>query len=466
MHTDNSTLQAARSLWLAAARFRSRRERNMRYTFGDQWSDLIPDATGHPVREGDYAAHSGAHPITNNLIRPLVKTIVGRYRASRAESYDHVPFAQANALPELDARMLEEYLISGAAVQRIAPTPQGEAVVDNVSPNHFFVNRLRDPRGRDATILGMLHDMTLPELLNRFAGDSAARAREIARCYQRADDACCFSQFGAASEAQAAQFDAAPDGFCRVIEVWTLDAAPVLACADPKHHAVYDLPVSAASQVNAANRRRTSKAQPPISAAFAMPTHWHCRWLTPDGHVLDDYASPLPFGQHPFAFKFYPLTDGAVHPFVDDLIEQQRAVNRLVTLTDHMMSTSAKGVLLFPEECLSDDMPWSEVSERWSRCDGVIPIRAYAGALPQQVNAGCFQSGVAEVLATQLQLFRLTSGVPPVLMGQEQTSSRGAGMYEQQIDAADTSLRDLMDSFASLIARRDAALRAIADSKI
>lgn len=96
----------------------------------------------------------------------------------------------------------------------------------------------------------------------------------------------------------------------------------------------------------------------------------------------------------------------------------------------------------------------------------MIPIRAYAGALPQQVNAGCFQSGVAEVLATQLQLFRLTSGVPPVLMGQEQTSSRGAGMYEQQIDAADTSLRDLMDSFASLIARRDAALRAIADSKI
>lgn len=464
MQTDIHTLRAARALWQAAARFRQRRERNMRYTFGDQWSDLVPDGTGRPVREGDYAAHSGAHPITNNLIRPLVKTIVGRYRASRADTYASVPFSAENALPELDARMLEEYLISGAAVQRVSPAPGGGATVDNVSPDHFFVNRLRDPRGRDATILGMLHDMTLPEVLNRFASEDASRAAEIARCYAP-ERAAGVSEFGAASQAQPAQFSEAPFGFCRVLEVWTLDAVPLLACADAGRGTTFDLSPAAAPQVRAANCRRARRGQPAISAAFAMPTHWHCRWLTPKGHVLASHPSALPGGAHPFAFKFYPLTDGAVHPFVDDLIEQQRAVNRLVTLTDHMMATSAKGVLLFPEECRCAEMPWDEIAQRWASCDGVIPIRTLSGAMPQQVTAGNFQSGVAEVLSTQLQLFRMASGVPPVLMGQEQTAARGSGMYEQQVEAADTALRDLMDSFASLVARRDAALRAISGSQ-
>lgn len=73
--------------------------------------------------------------------------------------------------------------------------------------------------------------------------------------------------------------------------------------------------------------------------------------------------------------KFYPLTDGEIHPFVEDVIDQQKYVNRLITLIDNVMGTSAKGVLLFPEDQLSDGTSWADIKAMWASYDGVIPYR-------------------------------------------------------------------------------------------
>lgn len=437
MHTDITTLQAVNHAFAAMSALRANRDRNLRYTFGDQWSDLIPDTLGNPVREGDYAAASGAHPITNNLIRPLVKTIVGRYRTDHASDYTGNPVAVDNSLGELDARMLEEYLISGCAVQRIHPEERPDRTgiwVDNVSPAQFFVNPHSDPRGSDVSLVGMHHSLSLHDILKRFAHGRKDKVQEIAQaCYQT---------------------ETIESGLYPVIEVWTLDSAPLLACHDEATGSIFDIPASEARALNAENASRKTRNTPPIRASWFAPRHWHCRWLTPTGAVLDSYPSPFAHGSHPFVFKLYPLTDGRVHPFVDDLIEQQRAINRMVTLTDHMMSASAKGVLLFPIEAKLPDMKWEEITSRWSACDGVIPIRS-TGMLPQQMSASNFQGGVAQVLATQLELFRLTSGVSAILTGQDVSASRGATMYEHQVANSVVAIADLLESFASLIAMRN-----------
>lgn len=445
LKTDTLTLAAVQQAVSAMSPLLSNRGRNMRYTFGDQWSDLVPDSTGRPVREGDYAAGAGAHPITNNLIRPLVKTIVGRYRTDRAEYYKKTPLGAENSLAELDARMLEEYLISGCAVQRIHPEERPERTgvwVDNVSPAQFFVNRHYDPRGTDVTLVGMRHKMTLNDILNRFARGSRDRVTDIVQAY-------------AGTETDSVS------GLYSVLEVWTIDSAPMLACHDEDEGTVYDLPAAEAKAVTVENISRRKRKLRGIRATWYAPTHWHCRWLAPGGEVLDHYPSPFVHGSHPFAFKLYPLTDGKVHPFVEDLIEQQRAINRMVTLTDHMMATSAKGVLLFPVDAKMPDMKWEDITARWSACDGVIPIRQSA-EMPRQMTAGNFSSGVGEVLATQLELFRLTSGVSAVLTGQEVSASRGASMYEQQVSNSVAAIADLLESFASLIELRNRKITATA----
>ncbi|MBD4337832.1 hypothetical protein GUH15_17580, partial [Xanthomonas citri pv. citri] len=78
---------------------------------------------------GEYSRVCGRTPQTNNIIRQLVKTIVGRFRAMLREDVaprtpsggmmsqqEMAETRRINALDEIDARMLEEFLISGCAI--------------------------------------------------------------------------------------------------------------------------------------------------------------------------------------------------------------------------------------------------------------------------------------------------------------------------------------------------------------
>lgn len=75
MHSTNPRLLAAAcSAWQAAAAFRERRSRFKNFTYGDQWGDLTLDADRRLRREDDVLLDSGRRPVTNNLIRQMVKT--------------------------------------------------------------------------------------------------------------------------------------------------------------------------------------------------------------------------------------------------------------------------------------------------------------------------------------------------------------------------------------------------------
>ena len=100
--TNLQVLTAARDAWLAASSFRQRRDRYKRYTYGDQWSDPAVDHRAHPVAEAELLSRDGRKPLTNNLIRQIVKIVIGRYRtASRDDgrySDDSRAFVSDNQL--------------------------------------------------------------------------------------------------------------------------------------------------------------------------------------------------------------------------------------------------------------------------------------------------------------------------------------------------------------------------------
>ncbi|MDE6161039.1 MAG: hypothetical protein K2F77_05220 [Muribaculaceae bacterium] len=426
-HENELILAAARDAWLAAAPLRRQRLRCKRYTYGDQWHDAMP---GHPA-EGDLARLAGRRPLTNNLIRQLVKTVVGRFRAMAEERKTYVapPGSDVvrNQLAEIDSRMLEEFLISGVAVQRVVSERrmQGAGVwVDNVSPERFFTNAFRDPRGFDIEMAGMLHDMSPAELLARFAGADAHKAERLRRIYS-ADDIAAPGYTAATVDF----FTPAP-GRWRAIEVWTLDA------------------------VTPRRERAARKTATPTRAAAQFV--WQCRWLAPDGTMLASYPSPFAHGMHPFAVKYYPLTDGEVHPFVADLLDQQRCINRLITMIDHIMNCSAKGVLLYPVDQLVEGMTWEQVADTWSATDGIIPIARSDRPLPQQIAAGGGADGAYRLLSLQMKLFDDISGVGAALTGHDTSgAAKGANMYEAQVRNATIALYDLFLSFDAFRQQRD-----------
>lgn len=416
-------LACAHRAWQAGGSFRSCRDRYKRYTYGDQWSDPVT-WEGTTVPECEAILRSGRRPMVNNLIRQLVKSVVGHFRTRSSEQELYTAdtisaHAKRNALPELDSRLLEEFLISGCAVQRVVSEKRfngKEVWVDNVDPRTFFVNSFRDPRGRDIDLIGMLHDMTFPEVVNRFARGSKGRAELFRRIYDPSASPAEGDEFFQATGTGVDFYSCADPGRCRVIEIWTLDSRPRKGGVD--HDFV-----------------------------------WHARFLAPDGTLLGEYDSPYRHRSHPFVIKLYPLTDGEIHSFVEDVIEQQRFINRLIVQIDHIMSCSAKGVLLFPVDQLVNGASWEDVANKWAQCDSLIPITGN-GELPRQVVSNTANNGAYQLLQLELNLFEKTSGVGDALMGRL-SGNQGAELYENQVRNATIALADIFESYLSFINSRN-----------
>ena len=435
---DSPYMAAAYDAWLAARDFRRRRERFKRYTYGDQWSDVVEDHQGFSVKESDLLRQRGCKPLTNNMIRQMVKTVIGRYRSTsadsgtyRADTPDRAYIAD-NSLLELDCRMLEEFLISGCAIQRVSLEWRcgvRRLWIDNVDPRCFFVNSFRDPRGNDIELIGMAHDLTFPEILSRFAGANLEKVAYLSNLYgvTAGDRFISAGKIIGSTDTAFNDFLTAPPGRCRVIEVWSVEC----------------------------RKKRYTDKDNPDRKCHRLNFVWRCRWFAPNGKMLTSYDSPYAHGSHPFALKFYPLTDGEVHSFVEDVIDQQRCINRKTVLSDHIIGSSAKGVLLFPQNQKPKNVEWEDIAEAWARTDGVIPITGLAPTLPTQVVTPTKDIGAYELLSLQMKLFNNISGVSDVIAGRNIPASTGEAVYESQLQNSAVALADLLETFADFRSARD-----------
>ena len=152
---------------------------------------------------------------------------------------------------------------------------------------------------------------------------------------------------------------------------------------------------------------------------------------------------------HPFVINLYPLTDGEVHSFVEDIIDQQKYINRLITLIDHVMGSSAKGVLLFPDSALPEGFTWQDMKRIWRSTDGILPYaEGCCTNLPQQIASNNTNIGAYELLSLQMRLVEEISGMGSVLQGNAASGTRqGAQLYERQVENATIALADIFETF-------------------
>jgi hypothetical protein len=489
-----SILRQSAAYWVAMASFRKQRERCKRYTYGDQWHDRIC-VDGQWMREEDYIRQQGNEPLKNNLIRRLVRNVIGLYRQQHTASLS--PQAEPSSSPslgggqgevslspslgggqgeviggqgealEVSARTLEEFLISGLAVLRQSwGTRRGitGCWTDIVAPDSFFVDTFaRDPSGWDISCIGELHDMPFSVLCRHFAS-SPDDVQHLQRVYNVADyddrlaDVC--ELFG--QQSPAIDFFHARGNLCRVVEVWRLEQQQRYRCHDTATGELYQVSADDyPSMVVAENERRLNIGRRHgkrreevalIHAQWFIAEQWHYYFLTPFGDVLSQGVSPYTDGGHPYVFKAYPFIDGEIHSFVADLIDQQRYTNRLITLYDWIMRSSAKGVLLVPEESIPDGYSLADIADEWARFNGVIAIRTKNGAqMPQQVAMNATNVGIKDLLQTQLDFFEDISGVAGVLQGKRDGNSNNASLFAYQTNNATLSLLDIIETFQSFI---------------
>lgn len=464
----NEVFLTARQAWGEWAGLRARRDRFKRFVYGDQWSDPVTLPDGRTVSEYEAMASSGAHPLTNNLLRQIVKTVVGRYRtdvATEGRSGGLADIVSMNSLDELDARALEEFLISGCAIQRITAEKRAEGNgvwVDNVSPDRFFVNSFTDPRGHDIELVGMLHDMSLGEVLIRFGGGNRRREKRLAAIYSESAltggflTSCGCEDFDVAARADR----------CRVVEVWTLDSVELLACHDRRAARLVLADASERDRVESINARRRRLGQPTIAVQRRRSVRWRGSWFAPDGTLLATQLSPYSHGSHPFCLKLYPLIDGEVHPFIEDIVDQQRNINRSITLIDHILGTSAKGALLYPIESLPRGVELNDVAAMFSRPGAVIPVsQTRTQTMPQLLSTSA-NPAAAQLLRIEMEMMEKVSGVSSALQGQNVEGLGGsARLYAAQAENAAAAMRDIFDTFTSFRTSRNAKALASAINK-
>jgi hypothetical protein len=478
-------LAMAQTYWSNMDDFRRERERNKRYTYGDQWDDTIT-VDGCRMTEGEYIQKQGNVPLKNNLIRRLVRNVIGVYRSQskepvcNARDRDEQKLGetmstvlqynmQLNRMNELYARTMEEYMVGAFVVHRKWYGWRNDKLdcwTDYVNPNRFFVDtNMRDFRGWDVTCCGEIHDISFGDLLGQFAQTPSDYER-LANIYRAANNMRGFvsarASFGVSTHRKDIDFLLNTDeSLCRVIEVWRKETKPRYRCHDYNNGDVFKIDVNdKKALVDDVNQQRLEQGLslgmakediPLVKAEWFVDSYWYYYYLTPFGDILAEGETPYAHKSHPYVFKAYPFIDGEIHSFVSDVIDQQRYANRLVTLYDWIMRASAKGVLLVPDECLGDQSP-EDFADAWTRFNGVVLYHAKPGVpAPTQVANNSTNIGISELLNLQLKFFEDISGVHGALQGRQGTTGTSGTLYAQQAQNATTSLLDLLDSFSQFV---------------
>ena len=478
-------LMEAQYYWNQMEDFRKDRERNKRYTYGFQWDDMIC-VDGKSMTEEEYIKSQGNVPLKNNLIRRLVRSVLGVYRSQSKEptctarDRDEQKLGetmstilqcnmQLNRMPDVYARSMEEFLISGFIVHRKSygwRNGKEDCWTDYVQPNNFFIdNNMRDFRGWDVSVLGEVHDISFGQLCEQFAS-SPQEYRELRDIYKwaaRKDYIATYAERFGYSRLENYDFlFTSEPGRCRVIEIWRKEQKLRYRCHDYQNGDIFKIDEEDYAQVVLAeNEERMRMAKevgmpeeevPLIKATWFVDDYWYFYYLSPFGDILREGETPYEHGSHPYVFKAYPFIDGEIHSFVADVIDQQRYTNRLITLYDWIMRASAKGVLMMPEDSLPDGVSIDDIAESWTEFNGVIVYKpSKSGKVPEQVANNSTNIGIAELLNMQLKFFEDISGVTGALQGKPGYSGESASHYNQQTENATKSLLDLLECFSCFV---------------
>lgn len=477
-------LQRASSCYDALEHLRRRRIRSRKYYRGDQWSDMV-EVNGCKMTEEEYIESQGKPALKQNLIRPPVRNIIGQYRSQpfksviysrnkddkRAAEMVSVALESAyemNDGRERDARLLEEFLISGAPIYetsfsyditRQRPIPKFRAV--NIS--RFFISTdTNDVCGDDVDLVGEIVDIPLDSVVSSYATNEAEEA-ELRNIYSNSRRTYNDMEALTSKNVDDLSFYVTNSvSTCRVIKVCVLEGKWVLDVHDYLDGSRKICSYSKLPEIEMENAERIATQEvkginiPLITYKKKYVRQWVYYHLTPQGHILFRKVNPYHHKGHPYVFKLYPLVDGDVWSLVEDLIDQQRMINRMIILQDFVISASAKGVLLVPEDAIPDDMDIEDFAEEWTRYNGVIKIKTRGGVeLPKQVVASNFNLGLNDMINLQISLIQDIGGVHNAMMGKQAQSGTSAARYKQETANASLNAVDYLESFGWLLIKRD-----------
>lgn len=477
-------LTRAENAWMSLDSLRRKRERNMRYVFNDQWSDWVRDEDGKLVKESERVARrTGGVALQNNHLIKIIHSLTGLYakqttqpvcfakRPDADEASDMMTDSlqtswQRNQEHDLLISWMEDMLCGGLSVDiEEWATVNGEEDVYSfpIEPGHFFFESSGiDPRHWDISLIGHFEDFSLGELAARMAHSKYdyQQLEYIYRPYL-------YSQGADVNSVQQTEilkdnsWLAPYSGKCRVYHVWTKEHKLRYRCKDIMDFSqpLYRIEEGELPLVLQENEARLAQAisagmpaeeVPLIEYTPIFETFWHYQALAPDGRILEEYDNPYEHGDHPYVFKAYEMLNGDITPFISSVIDQQRYINRLITLFDVVIQASAKGVTMIPKSCVPRNMSEAEFARSIREVGGFLFYDDKGGKnvnKPEIIVSNTNMTGITDMLSLQLGFIPEITSVSDALQGKSPGSSVAASRYAMETQNSTTSVTALLQKF-------------------
>lgn len=501
---DYELLQRCWQAWNNLEAVRLARDRAKRYCYGDQWGDTVRvyrNGFYYDITEREYLKKKGSVPLSNNVMVSILNTVVGLYAKQGTEpvcfarTHEAQPLSdmmsatmqcnwQNTYMEDLLKHVLEDYLVGGVMVCRETYEDREQEIEDSwtdyVEPNYVFWEGGSDPRHLDFSLIGVLHDVSREDLYKKFAREEYGLDVNALNSIFNIDPDDPSAEGLLHNDANSlanVSFDIpSRRAHCvRVIEAWTTETKYRYQCYDPiatsEADAYFriecdDTPmIQALNDKNAERRRQYDLMGVPeadrayITARKVADKYWYYTYMAPDGTVLCRGESPYDFKSHPFTVKLYPYVNGEIHPFMGNIIDQQRYINRLIIMNDMAIRSSAKGLMLVPTQVL-DGMTPDQFAEQATEYDGMVfytPKATLPNSRPDVITSNAVNLGTNELLQIELNLIREVSNVSGALQGKTPTAGTSASRYAQESQNASTSLYSIlkdMESFTESLAQK------------
>lgn len=473
-------LQRAKEAWDSLHDFREERLRNLRYVYGDQLGDLVKDEKGNYVKERDrIAKRTGGVALQNNHLYKIVQTLMGLYSKSstlpvcfaRKKDADLKSQMMTNALQTnwennyMRSLMTEEMreLICGGMVALREGWGVHEGVEDSytypVLPSMlFYESKSVDVRMWDICMIGEIVDYTLGELASVLA-KSEYDYQQLEHIYSNNINTYA-TRNSATSQYDYESWDQAPqNGLCRTYCIWTLEHKPRYRCKDimDRENPLYRIEVEDLEAVKVQNQARIQLGLsqgmaiediPLIEYEYIIDQYWHFQRLTPDGLILEEYDSPYDHKGHPYTVSTFNLVNGDIVPFISVIVDQQRYINRLITLNDLAINSSIKGLKMIPKSAVPSNMSEREFAEKATELGGwIFYEESKMGNVPHVITSNSTNIGTAEMLQLQIGFINDLSSVSEALQGK--STNGAASRYMMETQNSTTSISALLLAFST-----------------
>lgn len=489
LRKDIKLLERCRNAWNRFEPARKTRERTMKYTFGDQWSDII-EYKGGRVTERRYIQQKGNIPLQNNIMISIFNTVAGLYEKQGVEPtcFARTPDSQwlsdmmsvalqANLQDTQDSEirkaLFKDYICGGIAVARESYEERDtiwDSWSDYVNPYYVGFEMGSDPRHQDINLICELHDVSHEDLYFKFAREDYGLTRRILDDVYEIDNKRDYdieADQNDVYDLENVSFDTpANKNCCRVIECWYKRTKPRYQCTDPIAQTADDArfrveveDIENVRQENIKRKKVYDEAGVPIedrayiTAEYIEDVFWYYTFMSPDGTILCEGECPYDYKTHPYTVKFYPFVNGEIHPFLGTVIDQQRYINRLVVMHDMAARSAAKGITIIPKGCIPDDMSPQDFADQFTEYEGLVIYetnRINPSVRPEVITSNAVQIGTYELLQLQLQLTKDITNVSGALQGKTPSAGTSAARYQMEMQNSSVSLFSLLNDMTNL----------------